>query len=491
MSCTTILVGKKASYDGSTMIARNDDNPTGLFADKKLAIVKPDSKEKVYKSKISECEVALPEGGLSYTCMPSVDLSAGIWAASGVNELNVGMTATETITSNPRVLGADPLVRKIKATETTPLIPGGLGEEDLVVLVLPYIKSAKEGVIRLGSLLEQYGTYEENGIAFNDSDSIWWLETIGGHNWIAKRVNDEEYVVMPNQFGLDNFNFEDAYGEQKNCMCSKGLKDLVINNHLCLNFEGEAFNPRLAFGSNSDSDHVYNTPRAWFMERYLNPRSFIWDGTDADFTPESDDIPWSLVPERKITIEDVKYLLSSYYQGTPYNPYAKGDSPLKGKYRPIGISRTSFMSILQIRPYMPKEFQAIEWICYGSNAFNAIIPFYTNTKFVPDYLGNTTEKIDLNNFYWASRLIGLLADKNYGTSIIHVERYQDAVLNNGHRLLNEFDKKLKDSKNHANIIKEANEAIADMALNETNKVVAKLFYDASMHMKNGFNRSDN
>ena len=25
MACTTILVGKKASYDGSTMIARNDD----------------------------------------------------------------------------------------------------------------------------------------------------------------------------------------------------------------------------------------------------------------------------------------------------------------------------------------------------------------------------------------------------------------------------------------------------------------------------------
>lgn len=29
MACTTILVGKKASYDGSTMIARNDDSPSG------------------------------------------------------------------------------------------------------------------------------------------------------------------------------------------------------------------------------------------------------------------------------------------------------------------------------------------------------------------------------------------------------------------------------------------------------------------------------
>ena len=56
-------------------------------------------------------------------------------------------------------------------------VPGGIGEEDIVVLVLPYINSAREGVKRLGSLLEQYGTYEKNGIAFQDANEIWWLET--------------------------------------------------------------------------------------------------------------------------------------------------------------------------------------------------------------------------------------------------------------------------------------------------------------------------
>jgi dipeptidase len=47
--------------------------------------------------------------------MPNVDLVDGIWAASGVNSENVSMTATETITSNPRVLGADPYVKYEKA----------------------------------------------------------------------------------------------------------------------------------------------------------------------------------------------------------------------------------------------------------------------------------------------------------------------------------------------------------------------------------------
>ena len=97
------------------------------------------------------------------------------------------MSATETITTNARVLGADPLVKD------------GFGEEDMLTLVLPYIKTAREGVLRLGELLETYGPYESNGIAFADTEEIWWLETIGGHHWIAKRVPDDTYVTNPNQ----------------------------------------------------------------------------------------------------------------------------------------------------------------------------------------------------------------------------------------------------------------------------------------------------
>ena len=57
------------------------------------------------------------------------------------------------------------------------------------------------------------------------------------------------------------------------------------------------------------------------MERYLNPKTYRWDGENADYTPVSDDIPWSLIPEHKVTMEDVKYVLSSHYQGTTYDPY--------------------------------------------------------------------------------------------------------------------------------------------------------------------------
>ena len=486
MACTTILVGKKASYDGSTLIARNDD---GYFDEKKLVIVSPSKQGKKYKSKIAHLEIDLPDNPLSYSSCPSIDDSNGIWAATGINELNVGMTATETITSNPRVLGADPYVRYIKKDKNQKETPGGIGEEDLVVLVLPYIRSAREGVLRLGALLEKYGTYEPNGIAFNDENEIWWLETIGGHHWIAKRVKDEEYVVMPNQFGLDNFDFDDAFNEGKENLCSKDLLEFIKKNHLDLNLDGK-FNPRVVFGSHSDADHVYNTPRAWYMGRYFNPRTYKWDGENADFTPTSDDIPWSFVPEHKITIEDIKYILSSYYQGTDYNPYSVRDNPKKALYRPIGISRTGVMAILQIRPYVPTPLKAVEWISFGSNAFNSIIPMYTNVTRMPDYISKVTLDVDTSNYYWCSRLLGVLADPHYGKAIVHIERYQNQIFNLGHQNLNKFDEEYIKT-NDIKVLEKANDEMAKLTKVETQKTINKLMLVASEEMKNGYSRGDN
>lgn len=113
----------------------------------------------------------------------------------------------------------------------------GIGEEDILTITLPYISSAKEGVKRLGEILEKYGTYEMNGIGFQDENEIWWLETIGGHHFIAKRVPDDSYVVGPNQQGIKSFDFTDAFGEQKNHICSKDLIDFIIKNKLDLSFK--------------------------------------------------------------------------------------------------------------------------------------------------------------------------------------------------------------------------------------------------------------
>ncbi|MBQ1476846.1 MAG: C69 family dipeptidase [Erysipelotrichaceae bacterium] len=486
MPCTTILVGRKASIDGSTLIARNDD---GFFDTKKLTVISEKKQPKTYKSVISHLEIPLPEKALRYTASPSVDTKNGIWAAMGINEANVAMTAIETITSNPRVLGADPLVVYQEKKGRQKEVPGGIGEEDLVTIVLPYIRSAKEGVKRLGSLLEKYGTYESNGIAFSDEKEVWWMETIGGHHWIARRVKDDEYVIMPNQFGLDRFDLKDAYGSKKENLCSKDLKTFIRDNHLASSLE-DTFNPRDIFGSHSDSDHVYNTPRAWYMGRYFNPKTYKWEGENAVFTPESDDIPWSFVPEKKITVEDVKYILSSYYQGTPYNPYLKADDLKKGIYRPIGVAKTGVMAILQIRGYMPEKLKGIEWICFASNAFNTVLPVYTQVEKMPKYLSDVTTDVSTENFYWGSALIGALADSHYGESIQHIERYQLSVPSKGYAILKEYDEKYQ-KEGKGELLEEANEKLSAMAKEETIKTLGHVLRTAEIHMKNNYFRSDN
>lgn len=493
MACTTILVGKKASYDGSTMIARNDDSPSGRFTPKKYVVVHPDEQPRKYISVLSHVEIDLPDNPMRYTAVPNALEGDGIWAASGVNEANVAMTATETITSNPRVLGADPLVVYQPASDGQEEVKGGIGEEDIVCLVLPYIRSAREGVKRLGSLLEQYGTYEMNGIAFQDADEIWWLETIGGHHWIARKVPDDVYVIMPNQLGIDQFNLEDAFSEQKEYMCSADLKDFIEKYHLNLAMDG-VLNPRDAFGSHDDSDHVYNTPRAWYMGRCLNPRTWRWDGPAADFTPYSDNIPWCMVPEKKVTVEDVKYVLSSHFQGTPYDPYAGyGESNMRGAYRSIGINRNDFMSLIQINDNRPDDIKAIQWLAFASNAFNVMVPFYADIETTPDYLSNTTGEVSTDNFYWSSRMLAAMADASYKKSIFHIERYQEHVLSKGHEIINRYDDMIQNETNtdrHLALKHEANLAVADMLKAATSETLGKVLYELSNEMKNAYSRSD-
>ena len=487
MPCTTLLVGKKASYDGSTLMARNEDAGSGSYESKKFIVVKADEQPRHYKSVLSSFEIDLPENPMRYTAMPNADPKSGIWGEAGFNEANVAMSETETLTSNARVLGADPLVKS------------GIGEEDLLTIVLPYIRSAREGVLRLGSLLEQYGTYEINGIGFQDVDEIWWLESIGGHHWIAKRVPDDAYVVMPNQQGIDSFDLADAFSGQKEHLCSADLIDFIESNHLNLmmDFEGDLaactdFDARAAFGSKDDSDHTYNTPRAWYMLRYFNPNTMKWDGENADYTPVSDDLPWAMTPEHKVTIEDMKYVLSSYYQGTEYNPYGRGDAKFKGALRPIGINRNNFLAITQIRPYVPAEIACVEWISEASNAFNASVPFYGNVMDTPAYLRDTTEKTTTENFYWANRIAGCLADAQFQMTAIHIERYQHRMAAQGTAFLKEFDARYLAEKpaNAAEYLTECNQAIADFAKEETYGLLSKLIYEVSNGMKNRFSRSD-
>ena len=188
------------------MIARNEDSPNGEFTPKEFVVVNPEEQPRHYRSVISHVEIDLPDDPLRYTAVPDSLRKIGIWGSHGVNECNVAISNTETITTNERVLGADPLVELQKAAGREgeagyrPEVPGGIGEEDILTLVLPYARTAREGVRRYGEILRDYGTYEMNGIAISDVDEICAatiLTCLWSRARCSTRAGRSDPILMP------------------------------------------------------------------------------------------------------------------------------------------------------------------------------------------------------------------------------------------------------------------------------------------------------
>ena len=120
--------------------------------------------------------------------------------------------------------------------------------------------------------------------------------------------------------------------------------------------------------------------------------------------------------------------------------------------------------------------------------FAAFLPIFINVTKIPTYLSSTTSKVDTNNLYWSSRIIGALADAHYQVTAIHIQRYQEAVATKGHQFIIEATK--TDLKSIAEL-ESLNEKIAKMAQDETDKCLNNVLYISSCNMKNGYARSDN
>lgn len=461
-SCTTVLVGKDASIDGSTIISKNDDGHEALDP-QRFTVVQSEDQPTNYQSVISKVQIKLPDNPLRYTSMPNSILTNGIWPAAGINSENIAMSATETITTNSRLLGLDPFVE------------GGIGEEDLVTLVLPYIHSAREGVQRLGSLLEEFGTYEPNGIAFSDQKEVWWLETIGGHHWAAVRIPDDAYVVAPNRMNIDHFDFE-----SDDTMSSTDLKGFIDSNSLNPDFEG--YNLRHIFGSASIKDTVYNNPRAWFGQKYFTP--------EIEQDPMEQDLPFICHANRKISIEDVKFVLSSHFENTKFDPYGNGSEDDKTLLRPIGINRNHNVHILQIRNNVPASIAGIHWLAYGANTFNTVVPFYANVEDTPAVYKNATGTFDLNNMYWLSCTTALLGDTDYDLYVDLRNTFELEAVAAYREIQNETDKAVEGAYDITKLLTDANEKLAQESFTRQTKLLGEMVVLGSANMKLRYNLND-
>lgn len=457
--CTTILVGKKASLDGSTMIARSEDGGREILPES-FKVVLPEDQPRHYKSVLTDCEVELPGEPLRYTSVPDAHGKYGVWAAAGINEENVAMTATETITTNARIQGIDPL-----------LVDDGLGEEDFVTLTLPYIHNAREGVLRVGELLAKYGTYEMNGMAFSDKDEIWYLETIGGHHWAARRIPDDAYVVAPNRFNIDEFDFESP-----DFMASADLQAIIADYKLNPDFEG--YNLRHIFGSATVKDTHYNNPRAWYVQHYFDSNS--------QTTPLDQDQPFIVHADRKISVDDIMFLMASHYQNTPYDVYGdQGTSAEKKRFRPIGINRNFETHILQIRNDVPAGLAGVQWLGFGPNTFNAMVPFYTNIVDTPASFRDTGSKFNLQSIFWLNKLMSQLGDTNfklYGELESAFEQKTVAACYQVQHQTDKLAQELQGAQLQVCLTK-ANQEMADLTFANTVELLGKMVKEGHAHMQ--------
>lgn len=391
-ACTTVLVGKKASIDGSTMIARNDDTFLPLTPQRFYVNPAVSDRHETWKSNQNGFTAPLPTSGYRYSLTPNVEVDKeGVYAESGFNEKNVAMSATESVYGNERALAYDPLV------------VDGLAEDSLQSMVLPYIDSARDGVQYLGKLIKQYGSPEGNGVLFSDKDEVWYMEIVTGHHWVAQRIPDDAYAIAANQVAIQQVDFDDP----DNFMYSDGIQAFVEKYHLNTNHKG--FNFRRIFGTDNEKDRHYNTPRVWFGQRYLNP--------EIAQSPTSSDLPFICRTDKKISVEDVEYILGSHYNETEYDPLSRGNEETKTLFRPISMNRTQNSHVLQIRNDVDTDCSAIMWLNFGVPAFSPYVPFFANSDRTDESYENTPVHCDDKSAYWMYRKLSVLVEAHYSELI--------------------------------------------------------------------------
>ena len=388
-ACTTILVGKNVSVDGSTMIARNDDTFRPITPQK--FIIRPAAKNesgRQIKSWLNNFKLDLPENAQAVPAVPNVDYkNRGYYDESGINQKNVAMSCTESTYGNERALAFDPLVKD------------GLDEDCMQSVVLPYIDSAKNGVEYLGKLIAKFGSPAGNSVLFSDKDEIWYMEIVTGHHWVAQRIPDDAYAIAANRVSIEQVDFDDS----DNFMWSEGIQEFVAQHHL--NVDHQGWNFRHIFGTYSEQDRFYNTNRVWYGQKYFNP--------EIEQEPTDGDLPFIRRAAKKITREDIEFVLGSHYQNTPYDPFGKGTEEQKHRFRPIGLNRTQNSHILQIRNDVDHDKAAIMWLCIGGPTFTPFVPFFANMKDTDPSYNNTSMTYNLNDAWWYYKSLAALVETHY------------------------------------------------------------------------------
>lgn len=389
--CTNLLVGKKASTDGSTLISYAADS-YGLYGELyhwPAQQYNPGEMLKVYEWDSGKYLGEIPQAPQTYNVI------------GNMNEHQLAIAET--------TFGG-----RSELSDSTGIMDYG----SLIYITLQRAKSAREAIQVMTDLVKEHGYYS-SGESFSiaDPEEVWVMEMIGkgpankGAVWVAVRIPDDCVTAHANQARIQQFPLDDP----ENCLYAPDVISFAREKGY---FEGvdadfsfaQAYAP-LDFGALR-----FCEARVWSFFNQVNKDMGQYVTYAQGKT--TDPMPLYIKPDRKLSARDIQQMMRDHYEGTeldwrfdvgagPFNsPYRWSpltyelDSVAYCNERPIATQQTAFSFVAQMRSWLPNEIGGILWFGIDDAAQTVYYPFYCGHTEVPHEMaiGNG----DLLNFSWTS-----------------------------------------------------------------------------------------
>ena len=418
-ACCGFIIGRQLTKAGTTLFGRTEDYPyypNGGKHNKNYVVVDAKSYKEGDQIQDESNGFTYPHASneMKYTATYDSargDGSNGAFGEHGFNEAGVSMTATVTAIPNKKVLTTDPL----KAD--------GLPEAAMLDVILPRVKTAREGVELLAKVIEEKGSAEGNVVVIADQNETWYMEILSGHQYVAVKVPEDKYAVFANTYYLGHVDLNDT----ENVIASKDVEKVAKESG---NYK-------------TDKDGNFHIAKSYGPEKYAEgDRSRTYAGItllDPDSKVTYEDDEYELFrsptdPNKKYTLEDAfalqrnrfEHLNGRFVPDDQIGVKKQGDdgsndTVRKDQYKyALGNENVIDAHVYQINPNLPKSFGGTVWLGMGPSRNTPYVPFYGNVKDTYSAFKPQTATYDPNSWYWTVWHIDQMAINNqdiFGASV--------------------------------------------------------------------------
>ena len=418
-ACCGFIIGRQLTKDGTTLFGRTEDYPyypNGGKHNKNYVVVDAKNYKEGDQLEDESNGFTYPHAAseMKYTATYDSargDGSNGAFGEHGFNEAGVSMTSTVTAIPNKKVLKTDPLTEN------------GIPEAAMLDVVLPRVKSAREGVEFLAKVIEEKGSAEGNVVVFADQNETWYMEILSGHQYVAVKVPEDKYAVFANTYYLGHVDLND----KENVIASKDVEKVAKESG---NYK-------------TDKDGNFHIAKSYGPEKYAEgDRSRTYAGItllDPNSKVTYEDDEYELFrsptdPNKKYTLEDAfalqrnrfEHLNGRFVPDDQIGVKKQGDdgsndTVRKDQYKyALGNENVIDAHVYQINPNLPKSFGGTLWLGMGPSRNTPYVPFYGNVKDTYKAFKPQTATYDPNSWYWTVWHIDQMAINNqdlFGKSI--------------------------------------------------------------------------